>query len=272
MKKLYLTYFILVVFTLGCREKNIKDAEKRIIDTIYVKSNDLKYLTNPDSVDILCKEDVERAKKDLKEHLGVYVKTICFGCDFKPYETELEEIVKRKHFKLGIQEFSCMVGIGQTPGCYKGYIDLEMKKKFGVDYDIKIENEAEKLFIENIINKGRTINVIHLERKDYPKLLNKNLLIDSGGLTSLRTQIPIEQNSSSRVFLDLEFIVEKNGTLSNFRVSNWVNNEYKENEKVKQKLFEFAINEFKSTYNHWKPGMYKKHVVRTEQTLRVYFD
>ncbi|OYU78840.1 MAG: hypothetical protein CFE23_16715, partial [Flavobacterium sp. BFFFF1] len=151
-------YFLLLIAISSCRNNSVSDLqnngiENDTLEKITIKGQDAKYLLTPDKTDSLCINDIERGKTDLKNFSGVYVKTICFGCSVKPYETELNVVLKKKKFKLGVQELGCVTALGQTQGCYKGYVDLKMQEKYGAAYKEEIEKEAEKLFITNLITQ-----------------------------------------------------------------------------------------------------------------------
>ena len=64
--------------------------------------------------------------------------------------------------------------------------------------------------------------------------------------------------------LYITFIIEKNGTISNLRVVNWVNDAV--DEKFKKELIVIALKTLKEDYNHWNPGKYKGNIIRTENT------
>ena len=268
-----ISYIIIMFFLINCVDKSHEKRNDSIdISTVRLpkkKSLDIKYLSNPPKSDSLCFSSVERAKKDMKKYKGVYVKTICFGSNSKPYETETEEVLKSKNFKLGIEELDCVVYEDQTRGCYRDYIDLKMKEKYGENYISKIEEEAEKLFIKNINENDALISVFDLERKQIPQSINKGIYFENDYYTTLKTDLPIQQNLKKYIFLDFDLIVEKNGTLSQFEVSYYHANIKDKN--IKEQLIDFSKEKIKAKYNNWKPGIYKGNVVRTKIHLRIAF-
>ncbi len=233
------------------------------------KTMDIKYLMNPPSSDSLCFFSVERAKKDLKKHKGVYVQTICYGCNSIPYQAEIEVVLKSKGFKLGIEELGCVDYEGHTRGCYKDYINLKMKEKYGENYISEIENEAQKLFIKNINQNNAVINVFDLKKEEMPQSLDKKVYFENDYYLTLKTNLPIKQSLKKYIFLYLDFIVEKNGTLTQFEVS-YYHSSFKDKE-LKQKLINFAIQTIQEKYNNWNPGNYKGNIARTKVPLRVSF-
>ncbi|MNL61125.1 hypothetical protein D3C87_1850090 [compost metagenome] len=83
--------------------------------------------------------------------------------------------------------------------------------------------------------------------------------------------MPINSKSSHNLFVDVNFIIEKNGTISNLLAHNWVN-ENGVNEKYKDDLINLAIRTLKKDYNSWQPGTYKGNKARIENNLRVSFE
>ncbi|MGQ7947139.1 hypothetical protein [Flavobacterium sp. WC2509] len=72
------------------------------------------------------------------------------------------------------------------------------------------------------------------------------------------------------MFADITFIIEKDGTIGNLSVNNWVNDAV--DDKFKKDLITKALTTLKENYNHWNPGKYKGNIARTETTLRVNFE
>lgn len=275
MKKYCFIFFILFISIISC-QKNKEIYNTSEIDTTKIHKlppplNYSKYILNPRKTDSLCLYEIERAKNDLKKYPGVYVQTICFGCDFKPYEEEIKEVLKKRKFKLGIQDIGCVRYEGQTPGCYREYIDLKMKKKYGENYKSEIENEAINILIKNISINNKTISIYDLEPNEKPKILNPKITIESDYYTTIKTDLPINRRSMHHLFTDIDFIVEKDGSISNLKESNWVN-EKGIDEKYKQNLINHAFLTLKKDYNNWKPGTYKGNKVRVENTLRISFE
>lgn len=261
----------ILLFIISCVDKSHEIVKDSIdISTIRLpkkKSMDEKYLLNPSKSDSLCFFSVKRAKEDMKKYKGVYVQTICHGCYSKPYEAEIKEVLKNRNFKLGIEELDCVVYEGQTRGCYRNYINFKMKEKYGENYIFEIENEAEKLFIKNINDNDAVLSVFDLEEKEMPQSLNKGIYFENDYRTTLKTDL-IRKNFKKNIFLDLDFIVEKAGTLSHFEV-RYYHGGIKD-KKLKQ-LIDFSIKEIQTKYNNWRPGMYKGNIVRTKIPLIITF-
>lgn len=275
MKKYYSILFVFFFLTISCK-KNKEVSKISKLDTIRIVKlpsplDYAKYMKNVPKSDSLCSSEIEWAKADLSKYDGVYVQTICFGCDFKPYEEEIKEVLKKRKFKLGIQDIDCVRYEGQTVGCYSEYIDLKMKEKYGENYKSEIENEAIKILIKNININNKIISIYDLEQSEKPKISNPKIAIENDYYTTIKTDLPINRKSMHYLFTDINFIVEKDGTISNLKETNWVN-EKGIDKKHRQDLVNLAINTLKKDYNKWKPGTYKGNIVRVENTLRISFE
>lgn len=272
MKKYYFLLFVLSLLIIGCKKQKSSKSKSDTITTVKLPPplDYEQYLKNVPKTDSLCNGEIERAKDDLSKYDGIYVQTICYGCDFKPYEEEIKEVLKKKKFKLGIQDLGCVIYEGQTRGCYSAYIDLKMKEKYGKNYKSEIENEAIKILIKNINVNNKIISIYDLEENEKPKILDPKITIENDYYTTIKTDLPINRKSMHSLFTDIHFIVEKDGTISNLKESNWVN-EKGIDEKYKQDLVDLAINTLKKDYNNWKPGTYKGTKARIENTLRISF-
>lgn len=275
MKKYYLTLLVFSLLVISCKKKS-EATNKSTLDTTIIRKPSppldyAKYMKNVPKSDSLCNGEIERAKDDLSKYDGVYVQTICFGCDFKPYEEEIKEVLKKRKFKLGIQDIGCVRYEGQTVGCYSEYIDLKMKEKYGANYESEIENEAIKILIKNININNKIISIYDLEQNEKPKITDPKIAIENDYYITINTDLPINRKSIHNLFTDIDFIVEKDGTISNLKVTNWVN-ENGIDKKYKQDLINLAINTLRKDYNNWKPGTYKGNKVRVENTLRINFE
>jgi len=275
MKKYYFIFFIIFISTISCKKDQKISNTSEIDRTKIVKPlpplDYEKYMRNVPKTDSLCNGEIEIVKNDLLKYDGVYVHTICFGCDFKPYEEEIKEVLKRKKFKLGIQDLGCVIYDGQTQGCYRAYIDLKMKAKYGENYRSEIENEAINILIKNISINNKIISIYDLEPNEKPKILNPKIVIESDYYTTIKTDLPINRKSMHHLFTDINFIVEKDGTISNLKETNWVN-EKGIDKKYKQDIINLTLSTLRKDYNNWKPGTYKGNKARVENTLRVSFE
>lgn len=264
---IYIAFLLLIV---SCKKQTEQTEDIQVIKTVkFPQGNDPKYLLNHPKSDTMCSNNIQKAKDDIAKYHKLYIKTICFGCCNKPFETELEEVLKNRKIKLVIEDISCVGYEGQTQGCYSGYINLKMIEEYGENYFSEIEKEAEKIFIKNLRENNKVISVYDLENKEKPKIITPNIQIESDYYTTIKVNLPVKIDTYKSLFADINFIIEKDGTISNLSVSNWVNHAI--DEKFKKDLITTALKSLKEDYNKWKPGSYKGNVARTKNTLRVDF-
>lgn len=271
MKVTYILYLVILFFTISCKESSDNKVTTNRPEVIKLgpAKTDSKYLLNPPKSDTLCISDVERAKRDIDKYGKLFIRTICFGCDAKPFQAEIEEVLKKKKIKEVIEDIGCVVFEGQTQGCYSDFIILKMKELYGENYFSTIEKEAESIFIKNITENNKIVSVYDLEDNEKPKIISKKVNIESDYYTTLKVNLPVKIDSHKSLFADVTFIIEKDGTINNLSVDNWVNDAI--SDKFKNELISFALKTLKQDYNHWNPGKYKGNIIRTENTLRVNF-
>jgi hypothetical protein len=272
MKKHYGIFLVILFFAISCKKNSNNKVDVKKTETLKLVFNnsDPKYLLNPPKSDTLCSNDIERAKRDINKYHKLFIQTICFGCRSKPFETEIEEVLKKQKIKKVVEDIVCVVFEGQTQGCYSGYISLKMKEQYGDNYFSKIEKEAESIFIKNIIEKNKVVSIYDLKDKEKPKIINPEVYIESDYYTTIKVNLPVKIDTYKSLFADITFIIEKDGTISNLSVANWVNDTV--DEKFKKDLITTALKILKEDYNHWNPGKYKGNIIRTENTLRVSFE
>lgn len=271
MKKHYGIFLVILFFAISCKKNSNKkvDVKKTETRTIVFNNSNPKYLLNPPKSDTLCINDIERAKRDINKYQKLFIETICFGCRSKPFETEIEEVLKKRKIKKVIEDIGCVGYEGQTQGCYSGFISLKMKEEYGENYFSEIEKEAESIFIKNIIENNKVVSIYDLEDKEKPKIISREVYIEGDYYTNIKANLPVKIDSYKSLFADITFIIEKDGTIGNLSVSNWVNDAV--DEKFKKDLITKALKTLKENYNHWNPGKYKGNIARTENTLRVNF-
>lgn len=268
----YCAIFLLVFLSLiSCKKEINGKGNLQAPETVrlFFNNNDPKYLSDPPESDTLCINDIERAKRDIKKHRKLFITTICFGCDSKPFETEIEDVLQRRKIKQVIEDIGCVAYEGQTQGCYSGYVTLKMKEQYGDNYFSEIEKEAESIFIKNTTENNKVVSIYDLEDTEKPKIISQKINIESDYYTTIIVNLPVKIDSYKHLFADITFIIEKDGRISTLSVSNWVNNAV--DEKFKTQLITLALKTLKEDYNHWNPGKYKNNIVRTENTLRVSF-
>ncbi|AZA77238.1 hypothetical protein EG347_06830 [Chryseobacterium sp. G0186] len=268
MKIILYTFFLLLMIC--CKDKNpeVKLVEEKIPSPEEVLRD---YIKNPKADDRTCKEDIEKAEKDLEKYQKIYVFISCFGCKSKPYENEIKEYSVKEKVEIMYDPYSCVFTEGQTRGCYKATVDSRMEEIYGKDFRKNIEQAAEKLMIQKIKDQGKILSIYDLEENDKPHFIKEDNLIKDGYIPTIKTGFPLKEDRDHHLFMDISFIIEKNGRITNLKNENWVN-EFKENEKYKNNLESIAKQEILTNYSNWKPGKYKNTIARVRNSFRVNFE
>ncbi|WP_419486854.1 hypothetical protein [Chryseobacterium bernardetii] len=150
-------------------------------------------------------------------------------------------------------------------------IDLKMEQIHGKDFRRKIEHEAEELMIQKIKTGTKILSVYDLAEEDQPYLIQGNKFVKKEDNLNIRTGLPLKHELDIYPFMDISFIVEKDGTISNVKNKNWVSG-FKVNEKYRNELEDLAKNKILTDYSQWKPGNYKNTLTRVENNFRVSFE
>lgn len=274
MKNYLLSIIILISLINFSCEKQVKDKisndeiELFEIEIPNPKSIDSLYLKNPLLSDTLCINDIKKAKLDLDTHKGIFT---CYSCSNEPFHEHLRKIIDKKGFKLNIEDTECVMYKNQTNGCYSGYVDLVMKKKYGINYYQKIIDEAKEKLIIDLIENDSIIDFYKLQDFEKPKLKHSNselMNIDYTG--PIKFNKPLNHDNKTPMYVSLQYIVEKNGEISNLKIKNVEYGNIK-NQSYKSSLIISAKNEFNRNYSKWIPATYESYKIRSLNTLTVYF-
>ena len=273
MKK---TFVILILINLlfSCKENEKTNTDEKVVaefENQPEKFDPIAYVSNPNKTDTLCLSEIEKAKSDIKKEGIVKTQAVVFLYEHNRNENELKELCKSKGLKYDIDLIGCVVFEGQTQGCYGSYMDKVLAENFGQNFKENMHKQADSLFLDNVIKEN--IAVQYWDCDERPRLPNekerssdyipyvtvKNIEIKQG-----------DQQHNDWPFFDLGFIVQKDSTISNFYVSNYVPN-FKENENIENELFRIAVKHLKDNYPIWVPGKINGIQVKTDNNVRIHF-
>ncbi len=264
----YFVFILTILFLSSCSEKsNVNNiSEKQSLPLFN------SYINNPKETDTLCINEIERAKKDLKQGFIVFTQSVGFGTGQLRYEKELNELCKTKGLVLGVDMIGCVIMRGQTQGCYGDYMDKIISEKFGDNFKQKLHIKADSLFLANCITQNKVVK--YWDCDERPRLTSEKERT-SDELPSIEvTDIDIikdESDNGGWPFFDLNFVVELDSSINKFDYSNYVA-ELNQNEKYKDKLFKIAVSYLKNKYPVWVPGKIKGIPVRTSNNVRIHFE
>lgn len=253
------------------KKDNLNDEiELAEIEIVNPKSKDSIYLKNPNKADTLCLNDIKKAKNDLEKYKGVIPLSTSFGRIREPYYYQLKKIIDNKGFKLHIVDIGCVIYKNQTEECYNGYVDLVMKKKYGNNYYQEIIKHAKEKLIFNLVHNDSVIDLYNLQESERPKLNHPNSkYMDIDYTSPIKFTKPLKHDSKLPLYVNLNFIIEKNGEISTIKFHEITSNT--DNQVYNNEVIEAAIKELKTNYNKWYPGEYEGNKIRTQSSLRVYF-
>lgn len=181
------------------------------------------------------------------------------------FENELKEVAESYGLEFKIDLISDVEFEGQTQGCYGAYMTQYIENKFGENFRKKIYDEADSLYVVRTVNGNKIVDfwdcdiAPHIPGENTERDFTMTLYIDC-------LQIPID--CSETILMDIDFIIELDGTTNSYCVSNKVLGT-KQNEKYYKDLSEYSISELKKI-DKWCPGVLKNSNVRTRQNARVY--
>lgn len=262
MRQLFLL-FLLISF-----DAYSQDEQNFYIDELLER---IQYVNNPNSNDTLCISEIERAKKDIKNGRIVFTQTagLLFG-DIR-YESELRKLCKEYGLVFDFDLISDVIYEGQTQGCYGDFMDKVILERYGIGFKENLHEKADSLFLfrtqsENILVKYWDCD----ERPRLPKELERT----GDYLTTIKVNnlniVKDKSEFGGWPFFDLGFIIEKDSTISDFYISNFVP-QLEENEKYRDDLYKIAVMELKTNYSRWIPGTIKGIPVRTDINVRIFF-
>ncbi|AEH02740.1 hypothetical protein [Lacinutrix sp. 5H-3-7-4] len=264
---------ILLSFLFSCAEKKKKHNEEKSISELqdeYEKFDPIAYVSNPAKTDTLCISEINKAKSDIENEGIVFTQAVGFLFGHNRYEKELEKLCEEKGLKYDIDLIGCVVFEGQTQGCYGAYMDKVLSEKYGSDFKKNMHRKADSIFLENAIKNK--IAIEYWDCDERPRLPNeKERTSDYIPYLSVYN-IDIKENKKENggwPFFDVGFIVEKDSTISDFHIRNYVA-ELESNEKYKTQLFELAKEHLKEKYPLWIPGTINGVQVRTDNNVRIF--
>ncbi len=231
----------------------------------------IRYVSNPRPTDTLCISEIERAKKDLSNGKIVFTQEVGHSFGHIRYENELKQLCEEMGLAYDTHLIGCFYIEGQTKGCYGRYMDKVIIEKFGIDFKEKLHKKADSLYLSNVNSQNITVQYYDCDK--WPKLPNEAKRTNDY-LPSIKVKnIDIEENKSENggwPYIDIGFIVEKDGTISGFYMESF-NPELEKNEQYKDELYRIAVKHIKKNYPIWIPGKVIGVPVRTDNNVRIYF-
>ncbi len=261
-----LKLFILSIISYSCGQSEQTNTVE--VDYEQWRQN---YIKKPKSKDTLCISDINRAKKDIANGKIVFTQEYGFMYGDIRYENELRKLCNDVGLVFDFDLISDVVFEGQTQGCYGAYMSRIIADKYGSDFKEKLHHKADSLFLINVNKQNKIIQYWDCDKR--ARLPNEEKRTNDDIPSISIKELDIKEDNSEYggwPFIDLRFIVEKDSTLSHFRIREWVPH-LETNEKFKDSLFIIAIDNMKDKFPKWVPGEISGVPVRTDNNVRVFF-
>jgi hypothetical protein len=182
------------------------------------------------------------------------------------YEDELAKLSEQHGLQFDYDMLSCVVQDGQTQGCYGATMENEIMERFGPNFRERLHEQADSLFLSNILTNNKFVDSWDCDEEakqlsDFRPTLN---------VTELDIKKGTDTYGRGWPFLDLEFIIELDSSISDFKYSNFVPAD-SVNSVYERELFTLASNYLEREYPTWIPGTIKSQHVRTNKNVRIFF-
>ncbi|MBL4755630.1 MAG: hypothetical protein JKY52_18815 [Flavobacteriales bacterium] len=231
----------------------------------------IEYVANPDPNDSTCIREIERAKRDIENGKVAFSQPAGFLFGHLRYETELRQLCDKHGLVFRNDMRGCTVTQGQTQGCYGAYMNKTIIEKFGPDFKDKLHREADSIVLANATND----TLWYYECDERQRLPSETKRTSDYIPSIIVTDIEIKEKKSQKYggwpFIDLSFIVETDGSISAYYLSQFVP-VLDQNREYKDELVKLAIREIKDKYPLWVPAKIKGTPVRAYNNVRVYFE
>lgn len=221
-----------------------------------------------------CKEGIEKAEREIENEGLIFVKYLTLGGGSDRYDEELKQLLNKSKIRFQYEVISCaeFEKEAEIQSCYQKTMLERIENKFGEDYIEKISNQSDTMFanrknyVFEYIELDETPYFINSKGKDYSgeeliKYLNKHLRYPN--------EYKLAKTVEERPFVELKFIVDKDGRPKEFQISNSAFHE--EKEKFRD-YFEREVLRIMSEIPRWELGKIHGKKVDTKFTKRIPLD
>jgi hypothetical protein len=219
MKTRILTILIVIVLA-SCKDKSTKASR----------------FDNVPSTDSTCIRDLEKAKKDLEKGKLVYCHyagNILFN-ELRS-EKEMTELLRKYQIEYKNEMSSCVIYKGQTEHCYCEFMDEKIKDKFGHQFLDSLLAVSDSLYAFN-----NPLDTFHYSKCDtWPRFPGEfedmEFSYKLQNIFNSKVKYPkdyiVKEHRDTAAFVDVSFIVDKNGKASD--IGYWFIFDYEEKKNIK---------------------------------------
>ena len=225
------------------------------------------------STDSTCLKDLEKAKKDLEKGKLVYCHyagNILFSQ--LRSEKQMTELLLKYQIEYKNEMSSCVIYEGQTEHCYCELMDEMIKDKFGQHFLDSLLAISDSLYAFS-----NPLDTFHYSKCDtWPRFPGEfedmefsyklQDIFDSN--VKYPKEYIIKEHRDTSAFVDVSFIVDKNGNASD--IGFWFIFDHEENKKYK----DYFISVIKPliTETKWQPATVRKQIVISDMNIRIGFE
>lgn len=230
-------------------ENKIQQEKEKDKTTIY---NQEEYLNNSNKkiivVDTICPFKTKQAKNDIKEgKLSLHFWYFNFTKTFigENENKQMENLLSK--YKIAVdtsmEDMSCIRTDGFTQFCYQSTMKKEIERKFGLKFIDSLRNSIEKNYV--IKYPDKIYDMQDCDHKSiYPdKKKFKDFFVEFDEYFEKNFVYPQEykyKNEKYFSYTDMDFIIEKDGSISNLKVESTFQNI--KNEKFKKHFENYIKN------------------------------
>lgn len=235
-----------------------KDAAKELAPEIITVKIPTPDRYGYDTTEVRCRADLERANKDFKNgklvfaHFGLFVKN----------RNEISEILNEKGIEFKPLGENC-TGLSN---CYGYYMDSILNIKFGKDYFIKIQKEADQLSKSRW--KTKVYNYAEVDSSaTYPET-DDAFTVDNYCSKAFKKPSHWDENEDG--FILANIIVKNDGKAIVFN-KDWFDYSLKKNNLKHIPYLKLEFKRIITEMQTWKPAIMNGHRVNSEEFLMISF-
>lgn len=248
---------------LGCEYPKEQSLNDYLVVTDYVKM--------PRPNDELCLYDIERAKDSIERNGPFFIQEAGYLYGFNRYDEELKKLCNSIGINYELDLKGCFDYGELTQGCYGAIMYNDLENRYGIGYNEKLINDADSIYLSIVIRENIAISYRYCDFR--PRLPS-----EKSRKTDYFPPVEVmdidltfaEKKYHSMPFMDIEFIVNLDSTISNFKI-NYFSSGHENNAEYKVQLFSLLKFHIQNNYPVWIPGLIKNKPVRVKNNIRVSF-
>lgn len=264
MRKQWIIALLVAVFLLSTTDNFGQQTDMWSLVNFY--KSDENQMSNISNSDSTCINDINRAQVDIGKGKITFCTPIGFMFGMIRFENELKQLVKEHNLLFENDYYSDVIFENSTQGCYCSIMAKHIEEKYAFDFRRRMYEQADSLFLARTVNNKKIVESYFCDIPPGPN--------DQGPIEYLYLKVQMDSIDSNihienEVYLNIDFTVELDGSLSDFQL---LDNNLNANEhgNTLQQLKQYAFEIIKET-GKWNPGQVKRQFVRTRQNGRIYF-